>query len=547
MNTASAIETSSFNKRFEIRLFAVRFNAEEPRKSWRAMQTTDSESKVDDGADVNMLDTNLPRYFHLLSDNDLENLRPVFDAVLIQRDEIVGRWYDLYVRHFGDARALTQPEFVRIFSSLLEQSQRALLNGDMNEYGTAITRNAESLTQQGMPLEELLASLHLYKETVRRVAAQDWSAELEAAFDRLSHVRSLLFVSSYVRSHSAIAGAKIAALETEAAQLPAAARKRFHGLVGASASMKRLYERIELVAATSGNLMIVGESGTGKELVARAIHESGPRKDKPFVALNCAALPKDLIESELFGYKRGAFSGANNDHLGLFRAAEGGTLFLDEITEMDTATQSKLLRAIQERAIRPVGSAIEQPVNVRVIASTNRDPKAAVAEGHLREDLYYRLQASVLEIPPLRERMEDIPMLVEHFIAVFNERLGRNVTGIEQRALEAIGNHAWPGNVRELSNTIEAAFTFGKNPLIGVQDLPAGVASGEQVGQASQVPPAVPERKAVPSFAEVERDLIESALRNTKGNKVAAAEMLGISRKKLYAKIEKYGLVSSAK
>jgi len=319
-------------------------------------------------------------------------------------------------------------------------------------------------------------------------------------------------------------------------------RTCFQGLVGGSPVMRTLFERIELAAAASGNLLIAGESGTGKELVARAIHEAGPRRGKPFIALNCAALPKDLIESELFGYKRGAFSGATNDHPGLFRAAEGGTLFLDEITEMDASTQSKLLRAIQERAIRPIGSVQEQPINVRIIASTNRDPREAVADGHLRQDLYYRLQASMLHVPALRDRPEDVPMLVDHFIDLFRERLGRPVLGIEPDALEAMMNHSWPGNVRELANAIEGAFTFGRASQIRLQDLPRAIGTTGFVRTPSSAAVSQRSPQRVPSFAEAERDLIASALESTRGNKVAAAELLGISRKKLYAKISKYQL-----
>ena len=319
-------------------------------------------------------------------------------------------------------------------------------------------------------------------------------------------------------------------------------RTCFQGLVGRSPVMRTLFERIELAAAASGNLLIAGESGTGKELVARAIHEAGPRRGKPFIALNCAALPKDLIESELFGYKRGAFSGATNDHPGLFRAAEGGTLFLDEITEMDASTQSKLLRAIQERAIRPIGSVQEQAINVRIIASTNRDPREAVADGHLRQDLYYRLQASMIQVPALRERREDIPMLVEHFIEMFRARAGRQVVGIEPDALDAMMHHSWAGNVRELANAIEGAFTFGRGSSIRQQDLPATIGTTGTMGALAAVAPRETSPQRVPSFAEAERHLIASALESTRGNKVAAAELLGISRKKLYAKISKYQL-----
>jgi two-component system, NtrC family, response regulator AtoC len=324
-------------------------------------------------------------------------------------------------------------------------------------------------------------------------------------------------------------------------------RDRFHGLVGASAGMRQLYRRIEAAAASKGNLLIVGESGTGKELVARAIHECGPRKDRAFVALSCAALPKDLIESELFGYKRGAFSGATAEHLGLFRAAEGGTVLLDEITEMSAETQSKLLRAIQERAIRPIGSTREQPIDVRVIASTNRDPETAVAEGYLREDLYYRLQACLLTLPPLRERREDIPLLVRHFIDIFNEDMRRTFEGIEQQALDAMLKYRWPGNVRELCNTLEGAFTFGDGPLIKFADLPSAVVnSGPQ--RKLTIWDCSARRGETPllTFAEAECDLVARALQSVGGNKVHAARLLRISRKKLYAKITKYGLAATS-
>jgi transcriptional regulator with PAS, ATPase and Fis domain len=302
--------------------------------------------------------------------------------------------------------------------------------------------------------------------------------------------------------------------------------------------MRRLYERIEAAGATRGTILIVGESGTGKELVARAIHEVGENPLAAFVPFNCAAIPRELIESELFGHKKGAFSGAAAEYLGLFRAAEGGTLFLDEITEMAPETQSKLLRAIQERAVRPVGSTREIPVEVRLIASTNRDPSEAVRLGVLREDLYYRVQASVLRIPPLNERHEDIPLLVEHFITLFNQKHMRRipVAGIDDDALEAMRRYEWPGNVRELANAIESAFTFGHDPTIRLEDLPAQVsgASGDSKRSISNLP--------VGTFASAEREIIRRALEATSWNKVQAAKLLRVSRKKLYAKIAKYGL-----
>ena len=346
------------------------------------------------------------------------------------------------------------------------------------------------------------------------------------SFDKLSHIRMILMSDAYFRSASATAGARIQALERQASLLAREKRHIFHGLIGSSPAMRLLYDRIEAAGATRGTILIVGESGTGKELVAHALHECGAVPSASFVAFNCAAIPKDLIESELFGYKRGAFSGANADHLGLFRAAAGGTLFLDEVTEMSAETQSKLLRAIQERTVRPVGSTRELAVDVRLIASTNRDPEEAVQAGRLREDLYYRLQASVFQIPPLREHREDIASLVEHFIAFFNQKLRPSVTvhGIEQDALAAMQHYRWPGNVRELSNAIEGAFTFGRSPMIRLQDLPRGVAETHD-GNGSGPPGGLSRAPSLPigSFAEAEKDLIVRALESTGGNKVAAA------------------------
>ena len=488
-----------------------------------------------------------PRYFHLLLDNEIAELRPLLEDILKQCSEVVREWYQLYVLHFGDSGALSKSDFTRFFQSALEQECSLLVKGDMSGYAALASRLGRSLADHGIRLEEVIAALQLLKQSARCTFPRSPLAprQLEAIYDKLCDVRIMLLVSAYFQCYSATAAERTSSFESAAAQsTPPPPRSRFHGLVGASATMRRLYQRIEAAAATKGNLLIVGESGTGKELVARAIHECGPRQSRPFVALNCAALPKDLIESELFGYKRGAFSGAATEQPGLFRAAEGGTLFLDEITEMSAETQSKLLRAIQERAIRPIGATREHPVDVRVIASTNRDPKTAVAGGHLREDLYYRLQACLLTIPPLRDRHEDIPLLVEHFTAIFDEDLGRSVTGIEQQALDAMLKHPWPGNVRELCNAIEGAFTFGDGPLIQLTDLPPTVVAPAALRRKLTMceTRAVTAELPLATFAEAERELIARALHSVSGNKVHAARLLRISRKRLYAKIAKYEL-----
>jgi len=490
-----------------------------------------------------------PRHYHLLWDEELEALRPYLKLIVERLNDVIAHWYQLYVIHFGDQRTMPEAEFGEVFHTALSRNTRHLLEGEMDRYAIDTIRTGEALCERRVPFAEIVASLHLYEESAYSVFPTDPPTPLEiyTAFDKLSHIRMILLADAYFRSASASAGARIQALEREAALLAREERRTFHGLVGASPAMRRLYDRIESAGKTRGTVLIVGESGTGKELVARAIRECGADPNAPFVALNCAAIPKELIESELFGYKKGAFSGANAEYLGLFRAAEGGTLFLDEVTEMAPETQSKLLRAVQERTVRPVGSTREVPVNVRLIASTNRDPEEAVRSGSLRQDLYYRLQASVLNVPPLRERIEDIPALVEHFIAYFNEKLQPKVAvvGVEEVALEAMQRCLWPGNVRELSNAIEGAFTFSHSAVISLDELPAAVAGcrPEQRSQPPQV--ASPEGASnlpIGSFAEAERELIARALRSTEGNKVQAAALLRISRKKLYAKIEKYGI-----
>ncbi len=490
-----------------------------------------------------------PRHFHLLWDEELDALRPVLRLVLENLEGVIEHWYQLYVIHFGDRRSLSQSEFRDLFYNALSRNTKDLLEGDMDRYAIDTIRTGELLCERNVPFAEIVASLHLYEESAYTAFPKDPPPPLEiyTAFDKLSHIRMILLADAYFRSASASAGARIQALERQATLVAREKRSIFHGLVGSSPAMRRLYDRIEAAAGTRGTILIVGESGTGKELVARAIHDCGAVTTAPFVALNCAAIPKDLIESELFGYRKGAFSGANADYLGLFRAAEGGTLFLDEVTEMAAETQSKLLRAVQERTVRPVGATKEMPVNVRLVASTNRDPEKAVSAGNLRQDLYYRLQAGVLNVPPLRERSDDIPLLVEHFIEFFNEKLQPRipVRGVEEDAIAAMMRYSWPGNVRELSNAIEGAFTFGRSPMIRLQDLPTGVVGSrsERDSQTSDKPPREIARDLpIGTFADTERELIARALRSTDGNKVAAAALLKISRKKLYAKIEKYGL-----
>ena len=346
---------------------------------------------------------------------------------------------------------------------------------------------------------------------------------------------------AHYRRMNGAAGARsvaAAARRDESLNGPVTLHGAFHGVVGRSPVMQRLFEQVARVAAGSAPVLIVGETGTGKELIARAIHDRGPRRAGPFVAVNCAALPRELIESELFGYKRGAFSGALTEHLGLVRAAAGGTVLLDEITEMSPELQAKLLRVVQELSVRPVGSIAEVAVDVRFVASTNRDPDSVLRGGVLRRDLYYRLAVGEIAVPPLRERGDDVVLLVEHYLAVLNQRYG----GTERRslagdALEALLHRPWPGNVRELFNVVERAFIAAPSLQIRCKDLALPPL-------ASDPAPVAPSafRPGVSTYAETERALIVRTLDSTDGNKARAARQLGISRKRLYARIAKYAL-----
>ncbi|HVY61696.1 MAG TPA: sigma-54 dependent transcriptional regulator [Planctomycetota bacterium] len=342
--------------------------------------------------------------------------------------------------------------------------------------------------------------------------------------------------------------AKVRSLEREVARLQGELQERwgFGNMIGSSAAMQPLFERIRAAAGTTSNVLISGESGTGKELAARAIHYGGVRAKGPFKAVNCAALPREIIESELFGHLKGAFTNALAEHEGLFRAAQGGTLFLDEIAEMPSETQAKLLRAIEEGKVRPVGSTSEVEVDCRIIAATNRDPQACVERGALRQDLFYRLSVIAIELPPLRARAEDIPLLVQGFVAQFNERFGKRLRGFEPAAIEALMKYAWPGNIRELRNVVEGLFALAKGPEIGLADLPARIAPRAAAGAKEAAAGALDDEGSVPpleeTLREIERRLILRALRLAKGNKSQAADLLRVSRKRIYRKLEEYGI-----
>jgi DNA-binding NtrC family response regulator len=306
-------------------------------------------------------------------------------------------------------------------------------------------------------------------------------------------------------------------------------------IVGQSKKMKDLFELIESVAASDANILIQGENGTGKELIANAIHYNSHRAKGPFIKINCAAIPKDLIESELFGYKKGAFTGAQSDKVGLLEMAEGGSLLLDEIGEMPPYLQTKLLRVLQEREYRPIGSDRLVRVNFRLICATNVELEVALKEGKLREDLYFRVNTITLRVPPLRERSEDIPLLCNHFLAKFNRRYNKNVRSISPAAYHLLIRNRWPGNVRELENAIERAVLVSKTGEITPNDLPEAIREEGSPASEFTIPPHR-------TLAEIEKMAILQTLQRTNWNKQEAAQILGLYRPTLYSKMKKHDI-----
>ena len=310
----------------------------------------------------------------------------------------------------------------------------------------------------------------------------------------------------------------------------------FGQMVGQSRGMQEVYRWVELAGTSTAPVLVYGESGTGKELVARTIHELSNRRNKPFVAINCAAIPETLIESELFGHERGAFTGATERRLGCFELTDGGTLFLDEVAEMDSNTQAKLLRVLQEGSFRRVGGGKHEiQVDVRVVAATNQNPTEAITNGKLREDLFYRLNVFSIHLPPLRERREDVVLLAKTFIEEFNRQDNRQVRGLTTEVEKELERYHWPGNVRELRNVIQRAVVISGTGLIGAEHLPDNVLRG-----AAPAPAAV--GGSVTPIREMERDAILRALEETGQDKRRAAQLLGISLKTLYNKLAKYGI-----
>ena len=340
-------------------------------------------------------------------------------------------------------------------------------------------------------------------------------------FDELEHVMQRVMERRFLRGEVHILRTRLGEELT------------LNELIGSSAAIERVKDIVAKVAVTDSPVLIEGESGTGKELVAAAIHRLSSRGKGPFMPVNCGAIPPDLLESEFFGHVRGAFSGAVADSLGLFRGAHNGTIFLDEIAELPPTLQVKLLRVLQEMQVRPVGSTKAYPVDARVIAATNRNLEQAMLESRFRQDLYYRLNVIRVTLPPLRERREDIPALVTHFLRRFNRRFHREIRGITPDAMAALTGFDFPGNVRELENLIERAYAMGARDQITLADLPSLTARAAGM-------PAISGR-TLPTLAEVEKELILRALALLDNDKEEAARALGISRRTIYRRLKEYG------
>jgi len=314
----------------------------------------------------------------------------------------------------------------------------------------------------------------------------------------------------------------------------------FEGIVGHSRGMEEVIDRLRVVAPTKSTVLIVGESGTGKELVANALHQRSDRQDGPFTAVNCGAIPGEILESELFGHEKGAFTGAHQRRIGLIESASAGSLFLDEISELSPDLQVKLLRVLEERMVTRVGGSIQLPVDFRLIAATNRDLEGWVREGRFRQDLYYRLKVVTVNIPPLRQRLDDIPLFVQHFLNFFNDEIGRQVEGVHSSVMAALKRQSWPGNVRELRNLIESLVLFAKTDEITLEDLPM------EYRVPTAAPPMLDGEGWQPrTMADIEKEAILLTLEYTDGHRARASTLLEIGLRTLQRKLKEYGEVKT--
>ncbi len=434
-----------------------------------------------------------------------------------------------------------------------DDAMRLMLEEDLGEAGFEVLTaagGAEALEQlrarpvdvvvtdlmmPGMKGDELLGRIRAFEPEVPVVITTAFGS-IESAVESVK-AGAFHYVAKPFRTEQLVATIADALRERDLRRQIVELKTAAHGasgrLVAESPAMRRAVDLALRAAAADSPVLLLGESGTGKEVLARAIHESGPRRTGRFLAINCSAIPDALLESQLFGHRRGAFTDAREDRRGLLVEAQGGTVLLDEIGDMPLGLQAKLLRVLQEREVHPLGAPSPVPVDVRIVAATHRDVPALVRAQRLRQDLYFRLNVISILLPPLRERPEDIVPLVAAFLGKHGGRLGRPAMQLAPQALEALQRYAWPGNVRELENAIERALVLGRGDTIRLEDLPPELAARG---------PAAAGARAVRSMAEVERDHIQHALRVARGNKSVAARLLRMDRKTLYRKLEAYGI-----
>ncbi len=434
-------------------------------------------------------------------------------------------------------------EFLELF--LAKEGYRVAVAGDGEEALSYLSKNPADLILADirMPRLDGISFLKALRERALRIpvimitayASLDTAvtAKQEGAFDYVPKPFKLDQLRDLIKKALAQERVSIEATVSETS---------FMGIIGKSPAMRRVFEVLPRIANAPSNVLITGESGTGKELIARAIHQLSPRRDRPFVVVNCGGIPPNLLESELFGYKAGAFTGASRDKEGLFLKAHKGTIFLDEIGELPLEMQVKLLRVVQEKAVMPLGSAKEIKVDVRIISATNRDLEKEVLAGNFREDLFYRLNVISLELPPLRERKEDIPLLVDYFLKKYAEKMGKKIEGISDFALKALMEYDFPGNVRELENIIERSVALESGPLILPESLVLSRKNRENSNGAFEI--ELPEEglNLEDLLARIEVSLLKQALARTGGNKTEAAKLLGLNFRSLRYRLAKYGL-----
>jgi DNA-binding NtrC family response regulator len=393
------------------------------------------------------------------------------------------------------------------------------------------------LMMPGMKGTELLSEVHARRPDVPVIIITAFG-NIESAVDAMKG-GAYHYLPKPFRTQELLLAVDAALRERHLLQELAGLRAQFAqgplDIVAESPAMRRVLDVVTRAASVDTAVLLTGESGTGKEVLARVLHARSPRLGHPFLAINCAAIPETLLESQLFGHRRGAFTDARQDRAGLFQEADGGTVFLDEIGDMPLALQGKILRVLQEKEVHPLGAPAPIAVDVRIVASTNRDLPALIQEGRFREDLYYRLNVIIVRVPPLRERPEDLLPLIAHFLEKHGQRLGRTGRNLSAEALGLLQRHTWPGNVRELENAIERALVLSRQETIGPADLPDGLGSVRSAAAAEDVPR---------SIADIERAHVLRVLRSVAGNKAAAARLLGLDRKTLYRKLRSYGLGS---